>query len=185
MDESRQHGYFWFKASIVLGVLLGLVLLFQTIWTYRFVANSMVRIEAKRESDRKLQALIRGSRPGDKRDTTTLLPMMEELVKEAPQQIAWMRILDISGREIVRAGKAGAAPVYTSGSLDKIVEDRDSTPPVSKTPSGPVLITLNPLYVGLPSSGHGLSKTMPGVGIVEIAIYLNGVSARFGSLRQT
>ena len=184
MDESRKRGYFWFKASITLGILLGLVLLLQTIWTYRFVANSMVRIEAKRESDRKLQALIRGSRSADNRTTATLSPLMDELIREAPQQIAWMRILDVSGREVVRIGKADSAPKYDADTLDKIVEDRERTPPVFKTPAGSVLITLNPLYVGLPGTNHGLSKTMPGVGIIEIAIYLNGVSARFGPLRQ-
>jgi hypothetical protein len=184
MDDSQKRGYLWFKGSILLGVILGLVLLFQTVWTYRFVADSMVRIEAKRESDRKLQALIRGTRPSEKRDTETLARLMEELIKEAPQQIAWMRILDLSGREIVRLGKADSAQKYSADGLDKLAEDRDRTPPVSQTPSGPVLVTLNPLYVGLPATGRGLAKTMPGVGVIEIAIYLNGVSARFGPLRQ-
>src|SRR5580704_5919279 len=105
MEESSKYQYFWFKASIVLGLLLGLVLLVQSVLTYRFVSGVMVRQEAKRESDRKLQAIIRGSRPSGKRDTTTIRPLMDELVKEAPQQIAWMRVLDMSGREIVHSGK--------------------------------------------------------------------------------
>ncbi len=186
MDESPKFGYFWFKASIVLGVLLGLVLLFQTVFTYRFVADSMVKLEAKREADRKMQALIRGSRPAGKRDVETLHPLMDELVKEAPQQIAWMRILDMNGREIVRSGKMSGGPVYSSDTLDKLVEDRERTPPVFQTGSGSVLVTLNPLFVGLPRAGNGrgLSRTMPGVGVVEIAIYLGGVSTRFGPLRR-
>jgi serine phosphatase RsbU (regulator of sigma subunit) len=184
MDESASYRYFWFKASIVLGMLLGLILLFQTVWTYRYVANSMVRLEAKREADRKMQALIRGSRPAGNRDTATLHPLMDELVKEAPQQIAWIRILDMTGREIVQSGKTAGAPVYAADGLDKIVEDRERLPEVRSTRSGPVLVTLNPLFVGLPRTGSSLSKTMPGVGVVEIAIYLNGVSTRFGPLRQ-
>jgi len=184
MDESPKRGYLWFKASIVLGVLLGLVLLFQSVWTYRLVAGSMVRIEARRESDRRLQSIIRASRPSEKRDTTTLLAVMDELVKESPQQIAWMRILDTTGTQIVTTGHSAAAPVYAPGSFDKIVEDRNRIAPEYKTPSGPVLVTLNPLFVGLPANGHGLARTMPGVGIIEIAIYLNGVSARFGPLRE-
>jgi serine phosphatase RsbU (regulator of sigma subunit) len=184
MEESARHRYLWFKASIVLGVLLGLVLLFQTVWTYRIVATIMVRQEAKREADRKLQAIIRGSRPAGNRDVATLHPLMDELVKEAPQQIAWMRVLDMTGKEIAHSGKVAGAPVYEAGELDKIVEDRDRLGRTRETPSGAVLVTLNPLYVGLPRTGRGLSKTMPGVGIVEIAIYLNGVSARFGPLRE-
>jgi len=184
MDESAKHRYFLFKASIVLGVLLGFVLLFQTVWTYRLVAGIMVRQEAKREADRKLQALIRESRPAGNRDVATLHPLMDELIKEAPQQIAWMRILDITGKPLALSGKAGEAPVYAADALDKIVEDRERLPDVRKTAAGQVLVTLNPLFVGLPPAGRGLARTMPGVGIVEIAIYLNGVSTRFGPLRQ-
>jgi serine phosphatase RsbU (regulator of sigma subunit) len=184
MDNSAKHQYFWFKASITLGVILGLVLLAQTVWTYKYVASSMVRMEAKRESDRKLQSLIRGTRQTGKRDTATLHTQMDELVKEAPQQIAWMRILDMTGREIVQSGKAAGAPVYADDTLDKIVESRDRLPEVRPTVTGDVLVTVNPLFVGLPPAGKGLARTMPGVGIVEIAIYLNGVSTRFGPLRQ-
>jgi serine phosphatase RsbU (regulator of sigma subunit) len=165
-------------------VLLGLVLLFQTVWTYRIVATIMVRQEAKREADRKLQAIIRGSRPAGNRDVATLHPLMDELVKEAPQQIAWMRILDMTGKEIAASGKTAGAPEYAADTLDKIVEDRDRVPAPRQTPTGPVLVTLNPLFVGLPRTGRGLARTMPGVGIVEIAIYLNGVSTRFGPLRE-
>jgi serine phosphatase RsbU (regulator of sigma subunit) len=186
MDESPKFEYFWFKASIALGVLLGLVLLLQTVFTYRFVADSMVKLEAKREADRKLQALIRLTRPAGNRDIATLHPLMDELVKEAPQQIAWIRVLDMTGKEIVRSGRTLAAPLYAQDTLDKIVEDRERIPPVFQTNSGPVLVTLNPLFVGLPQTGNarGLTKTMPGVGVVEIAIYLGGVSTRFGPLRR-
>ena len=188
MEDSAKHRYFLFKASIVLGTLLSLVLIFQTVWTYRLVSGIMVRQEAKREADRKLQAIIRESRPAGNRDIATLHPLMDELVKEVPQQIAWMRILDMTGKPLVLSGKAGEAPEYAADSLDRIVEDRERLPDVRKTAAGPVLVTLNPLFVGLPTSGRtakkGLARTMPGVGIVEIAIFLNGVSTRFGPLRQ-
>src|SRR5579863_7011253 len=154
MEESPKYQFFWFKASIVLGVLLGLVLLAQTVWTYRYVASSMVRLEAKRESDRKLQAIIRESRPAGNRDIATLHPLMDELVKEAPQQIAWMRVLDMTGNALAVSGKAHEAPVYSADRLDKIVEDRERLPEVRKTAAGPILVTLNPLFVGLQPVGR-------------------------------
>lgn len=188
MNDGAKSGYLWFKASIVLGMLLGLVLLAQSIFTYRYVANSMVRLEAKREADRKMQSIIRLSRTAGNRDVATLHPLMDELHKEAPQQIAWMRILDVTGKEIVVTGNTAGSPAYAASSFDKIVEDRDRPPAVLETAAGRVLITLNPLYVGLPGKSPGapgsLAKTIPGVGIVEIAIYLNGVSTRFGPLRE-
>jgi serine phosphatase RsbU (regulator of sigma subunit) len=187
MEDSGKQRYLWFKVSIILGGLLGLVLLVQSILTYRFVASSMVRLEARRESDRKLQAIIRGTRQAGNRDLTTLRPLMDELIAEAPQQIAWMRVLDMTGKELAHSGKTAGAPVYAADTLDKIVEDRERLPDVRKTPGGSALITLNPLFVGLPpgrTARRGLARTLPGVGLVEIAIYLNGVSTRFGPLRQ-
>ncbi len=189
MEDGVKRGYLWFKASIALGMLLGLILLAQSIFTYRYVANSMVRLEAKREADRKMQSIIRLTRTAGNRNVATLHPLMDELHKEAPQQIAWMRVLDPTGREIVTSGNANDAPAYNASNFDKIVEDRERPPDVRQVPGGGrVLITLNPLYIGLPAKGPaapgGLAKTIPGVGIIEIAIYLNGVSTRFGPLRE-
>jgi serine phosphatase RsbU (regulator of sigma subunit) len=184
MEESAKRRYLPFKAAIALGALLGLVLVLQTVLTYRYVSGLMVRQEAKREADRKMQALIRESRPSGSRSVAALRPLMDELVKEAPQQIAWMRVLDMTGKPLTESGKAGEAPGYAANTLDKIVEDRERLPNVRKTAAGPVLVTLNPLFVGLPRTGKGLARTMPGVGIIEIAIYVNGVSTRFGPLRQ-
>jgi serine phosphatase RsbU (regulator of sigma subunit) len=169
-------------------MLLGLVLLAQSIFTYRYVANSMVRLEAKREADRKMQSVIRLSRTAGNRDVATLQPLMDELHKEAPQQIAWMRILDTAGKEIAVIGNSTEAPTYSVSTFDKIVEDRERPGAIRETSRGRVLITLNPLYVGLPAKKGGapgsLARTMPGVGVIEIAIYLNGVSTRFGPLRE-
>lgn len=188
MEDGGKHRYFWFKASIALGLLLGLVLLLQSVVTYRLVSSIMVRQEAKREADRKMQAIIRGTRQAGDRDLATIRPLMDELLKEAPQQIAWLRVLDTTGKEIAASGKTAGAPVYAPGAFDRLVEDRDRLPDVRPTPGGPALLTLNPLYVGLPApkngAARGLARTMPGVGIIEIAIYLNGVSTRFGPLRQ-
>lgn len=188
MDDGAKHTYFWFKASIALGMLLGLVLLAQSIFTYRYVANSMVRLEAKREADRKMQSVIRLSRTAGNRDIATLHPLMDELLKDAPQQIAWMRVLDTRGMQIVASGNTSGAPAYPASTFDRLVEDRERPPAVRQTSAGPVLITLNPLYVGLPGTTSGapggLARTMPGVGIIEIGIYLNGVSTRFGPLRE-
>ncbi len=188
MDDGTKRTYFLFKFSIVLGMLLGLLLLAQSIFTYTYVARSMVRLEAKREADRKMQSIIRLSRTAGNRDVATLHPLMEELIKDSPQQIAWMRILDTRGNTIAATGKTEGVPTYAPGSFDKLVEDRERLPDLIPTTGGTVLVTLNPLYVGLPvkgsNSASSLAKTMPGVGVIEIAIYLNGVSARFGPLRQ-
>ena len=51
------------------------------------------------------------------------------------------------------------------------------------TPSGPVLVWLNPLRLPPPPPELRGTGGRPGPTFVEIAIYLNGVSANFGALR--
>ncbi len=104
-------------------MLLDSILLVQSILTYRFVANSMVRLEAKTKSQTaKLQVAdpeARG-RPG-----TGIwrhrARQMDELIIEAPQQIAWMRVLDMTGKELARSGNTAGAPVYAADTLDEMV----------------------------------------------------------------
>jgi hypothetical protein len=54
--------YLWFKTSILFGLLLGLLLLAQTVVTYRYVRSSLVRQEAVREADRRLLSIERAAR---------------------------------------------------------------------------------------------------------------------------
>ena len=75
MDESAKPQYLLFKASIAIGLLLGVLLLGQTVLTYRFVKTGMVRQEARREADRRVQSLIASSRLAGNRDAATLLPV--------------------------------------------------------------------------------------------------------------
>src|SRR5579863_2831390 len=104
MDESAKPRYLLFKASIVLGVLLGVLLLAQTLFTYRLVRTGMVRLEAKREADRRVQSLIASSRLTGNRDAAAFYPMIDEIVKGAPQQYAWIRVLRLDGTVITQVG---------------------------------------------------------------------------------
>ena len=58
MEESAKPQYLLFKASIAVGLLLGVLLLGQTVLTYRFVRTGMVRQEARRDADRRVQSMI-------------------------------------------------------------------------------------------------------------------------------
>ena len=106
---SRQ-GYPWFKASIAIGMLLGLVLLAQTITTYYYVAGSLVRQEAAREAERKLASLGRSARAANIHDGAALGPVIDELRRESPQEIAWIRITRPDGGVLAETGKPDVAP---------------------------------------------------------------------------
>jgi len=168
MDDNTKPRFFFFKASIVIGVLLGLLLLVQTVTTYRYVANSIVRQEAQREADRKVQMVMRAARASQMRDPAALRPVIDELLKESPQQIAWVRVLNPDGAVIAQSGKTDAALSYSSESIRKILQNPDVRAHQSLARAGQVLVTLNPMRLGA----------------IEIGIYLAGVSTNFGLLRQ-
>ncbi len=181
MDESSKPRYLLFKASIVLGVILGVLLLGQTLWTYRLVRTGMVRMEAKREADRRVQSLIASSRLAGDRDAAAFYPMIDEIVKGAPQQYAWVRVLHLDGTTITQVGKTDYAVSYGPSDLTRILQDRERQPEIRNTPGGPILIDISTIRIGpAPEPGPGRPMTF---GVVEIGVYLDGVSTRFGQLR--
>ena len=182
MGENAKPRHLLFKASIVLGLLRGVLLLGDRVVTYRYVRTNMVRNEAKYEADRRVQSLIASSRLAGYRDGAAFFPLIEEIVVGAPQQYAWVRVLSLDGATITQAGKMESAPLYKPGDLDQIIQDRDRIPEIRQTSSGPVLIALNPIRIGaspMPGPGHPME-----VGAIEVGIYTESVSTRFGDLRR-
>jgi serine phosphatase RsbU (regulator of sigma subunit) len=182
MDESAKPRYLLFKASIALGLVLGLLLLAQTVFTYRYVRTGMVRLEAKREADRRIQSLIASSRLAGNRDGAAFYPVIEEIVKGAPQQFVWVRVMDLDGSLITQAGKTDYAQAYKPGELSPMLRDRERPPAVRKTPYGSVLVDLSTIRIGsTPAPG---SRAPIVFGVIEVGVNMDGVSTRFGALRE-
>jgi Stage II sporulation protein E (SpoIIE) len=181
MEESAKPRYLLFKASIAFGLVLGLLLLGQTVLTYRYVRTGMVRLEAKREADRRVQSLIASTRLAGNRDAAAFFPVIDEIVKGAPQQFVWVRVLQLDGTKITEAGRTDYAPVYKPGELQKILLDRDRPLQIKKTPYGSILIELSTIRVGPPPARPGRPVTF---GVIEVGMNTDGVSTRFGALRE-
>ncbi|MEP6714004.1 MAG: PP2C family protein-serine/threonine phosphatase [Terriglobia bacterium] len=194
--------YLWFKISILLGFVLGLLLLGQTVLTYRYVRSSLVRQEAAREADRRLLSIGRAARLTGTREWATLTPVLRELVQESHQQIAWIRILNGQGKVLAQSDPVEGAPVYTEDILRRMFSTPQRRPEERIVHREGVLITLNPLRGGGPpqgrspdagrgaadgrgaGDGRGRGGHRPAPEFVEVAVYLAGVSAKFGMLRE-
>src|SRR3981189_1990223 len=94
MTDKNKFRYLWFKASIVFGLLLGLVLLVQTVATYHYVSGNLIRQEAQREGEPKALVLEKSARAAQTRNAAHLVPILDELRREAPRQIAWIRVIN-------------------------------------------------------------------------------------------
>jgi hypothetical protein len=141
-SREKVAGYFWVKVSIGFGLILGLLLLAQTVGTYRYVSRSMVRQEAQSEADRRALSLGRLTRAG-----TTQAAAIDELIKEAPEKIAWMRVLGTDGKVLASGGNLASAPIRTADSL-RTATGRGAKQDIRTTEAGEVLIALSPLNRG-------------------------------------
>ena len=180
-----QPKYLWFRVTIFFGLGLGLLLLVQTVLTYRHVTNGLLRQEAQREIDRRVQSINRAARLTGSRDPARLAPVLQEMVHEAPKEIAWIRIINGQSKVLAATEMIMEAPAYPPGTLGR-GPGRDGPPgphgTEKMTPAGPVWIALSPLRLGPPPFERPPERPSPE--FAEIAVFLNGVSTNFGLLRE-
>src|SRR5207302_8356812 len=119
--------------------------------------RGLVREEAEREADRQVRSVLRAARQQDA-PSTRLPSLLEDMAKEYPHQIAWIRVLTRGGHPVAATSRAGEAPTYTATELRVVVDQRRIRE--WPTSSGSVLLLLNPVRlrptdhpVGAESSG--------------------------------
>ena len=166
MKGERASKHLIFKTCIAVGFTLGIVLLWQTISTYIYVSGNMMTQAAQRDAEQKRATLQRAVRPGISvsNESPDLDAMLADSFDEWKDQVAWIQIRNIEGSVVAVAGK----PPDTFGNAVSFRE-----PQIEKTPLGDVLVATYPYNIG---RSRGLK--------LEVAIYLNSVSASFASLRQ-
>jgi len=180
--------YLWFYLSLILGSLLGLLLLTQSVTTYYQVSRLLVAAELRREAQRHVNALEREARRLSLTDPVELVALLREFREEAPQRVAWIRVIDASGRTLVQEGEPVGPPV-SAQRLWTAFELATPVTEIRQTPRGSVLVTVLPLRLprripppGEGSPGVGVSGPRPGPRFVEVGLYLAGGRAGFGRL---
>jgi serine phosphatase RsbU (regulator of sigma subunit) len=171
---------------VACGLTLGTLLLAQTVGVYRFVSSDLVQREAQRETNRKIVAIEEMARVLGAQDAGKLSEIVNETVREAPTQIAWLRILQLDGTPIAAVG-APVEKLYSPSRMQQAIESHEMLSKIAETPSGRVLITARPFHPDLgpyrgADSGE-VRQSPPRPLAVEIAIYLDSVAAPFGPLR--
>src|SRR4051812_34331053 len=174
-------GHLLFRCSIIAGSLLSLVLLVETIKTYRYVERDLVREEAQRESDRDIRSIVRAGRALSSDDFALLRKPLEDIINEYPHQVAWIRVLTPDGRIVATTAATEQGPKYTPSELRGVASQRRIRD--WQTNSGRMLLSLNSVRLQPRDHPEGTRGSRPSE-FIEIAMYLNGVSVNFGPLRQ-
>jgi sigma-B regulation protein RsbU (phosphoserine phosphatase) len=191
--------YIWFKLALAAGSLLGLSLLVQSIGFYYQVSSGMVIQELRREAQRQEAALVRDAGRLGIRDPVALGEVLKEIRQEAPNKIAWIKVIDMAGHPLVQDGTSVGPPVIPRFPRPES-EESALAPDIRETPDGKVLVTALPLWLGRRSPG-AVGQRAPGrapvqppgpeplvrpsLRWVEIALYLDSASAVFGRLLGT
>ena len=197
MNSRGKRSQLWVKLEIGAGILLGLALLIQTISTYFFVYDKLIHEEAYREADRQQTALIRLAAQEGIKDVRKLAPVLTELQRNSPRQVAWMRVIDMDGNILAESGTPLTAalsaqqlhrlmelhqtlkrehPFHSSTIFISLLRFRLVGPPLSAPP--PERFSPTPFPLNPPRFPGREAPTF-----TEIAIYQEGVSIPFGALR--
>ncbi|HSW50593.1 MAG TPA: PP2C family protein-serine/threonine phosphatase [Bryobacteraceae bacterium] len=179
--------YLWFKLALVVGSLLGLLLLYESFTTYYQVSRIMVLAELRREAQRQANLVARDVVQVGFEDTAKLRAVLDELHHESPNRIAWIRVIGPAGATVAQSG----TPVGSPPRPRRPQEGMEGPPPtdIRSTPEGRVMVTVLPLRARRPlGQPPQMQAPPPGPGLrmgprsVEIALYLEGASATFGTL---
>ncbi len=153
--------YFWFKGMLVIGLLLSLLLLIQSAYTYYQVSRQLVSDQLTRESERQVLAVERGLRQSGASDSEQQKAVLEDIILDNPNKIAWMRIVDNTGKVLVQAGEATGPPL-PMGDLRPGADVSEPTSEVRDSAQGRVMVSIRPLRMGrgFPGgfTGRGLSR---------------------------
>jgi len=179
-----KNSQIWVKAAIGSGILLGLVLLVQTVSTYFFVYDKIVRDQAAQEVERKEATLLRSAISAKVSDPHQLGPLLEEMRRESPKQIAWIRIMNRDAAVVAQSGVPLTA-LPTPGQLRDQLRMHQATRNMIKSSSGDILVVDSRLrFLGRPGEPPPPGGPPPAPLFSEIAIYVEGVTVNFGALRQ-
>lgn len=166
-----------FKAIIAAGVMLGMVMLAQTIWSYVYVSQNMVLQEAHTAAMRRAQAVAAATRDVDPKDSILLNAILEDRLDEAKDDVAWIQVFDARGKVLASVGTVPKDRL----AAQKRAASIQPPPPlsdISDTDAGRVAIARAPLI--RPARGAPRAAPQaPQTAQAEVAVYIDSVTQSF------
>lgn len=182
-------GYLWLRVLLTVGLLLGLLLLVQSVTTYYQVSRNIVTAELQSEAHHYLTSIERETRRMNIRGAAGLRQLLDEIREESQNRIAWARVTDRTGQAVVNSGNAVGQP-FGEEKLRRAFEQMTPASQIRHTAAGEVLVTALPLRMGArrieqggERAGIRESDFVRNARSLEIALYVDGAPGAFGRLR--
>ena len=191
MAELIKSRQVWFRVVVASGILLGVVLLVQTVATYVYVSGNLVTEAALSDAERRGQFLQRSLWRVDLTDSAAVESILTDALADWEETVGWVRVLDRSGDVLALGGAAATADFVGSEAMrGGAGENRDGPSyQITRTDLGSVLVMAVPFRFGLRQTsnlggGAAAQGDAAGPAWLEIAVDLESVSASFSPLRR-
>jgi len=201
MAEQEHPRYLLFKLLLVVGGVLGLLLLFQSIGSYLYVSERVVEESLYRETARHVSYILQQSREADVHSPGELQPVLDSILEERRSDIAWLRLVDARGEEIAVSGPAPQSEKFAEAEIRGMIESDRRVLKVLDIPDGRIFVALRPFRFGFrppprepaqdsvqepfgPPESRGGGRSRGGPRFLEIGIHWNSVEPVFGPLRR-
>jgi serine phosphatase RsbU (regulator of sigma subunit) len=186
MERSRvqNNGYWWFRFWILTGIGIAVVLLANSISSYRLVSRKLVVDNLRREVAAQMSSLDQQLRAPSSSEPGRLNNLLGSILRQSNGRLAWIQVRDSKGSVVAQVG-AEAAPAFSAGTVETKFRERQPVYTVRKTNSGEVLIEAFPIRLPGSSSPSafrqvawtGVSAPARPLGVVEFASFLTAASA--------
>ena len=183
MAEQATHRYILFKLLLVVGAVLGVLQLYQTVTSYVFISDRMLEEALYRDSARHLSYILQRGREAEARDAGQWTKLLNEIRTEREPDIAWLKIYNFQGKVLAATDRAPKA-VFPKDQIRRVFEPGVRVAVMEATPEGDVFVTLQPFRFRFGRSAMMDTMHSGGPRVIEIALHAESVDPVFGPLRR-
>jgi len=176
--SSERRSSRWIPLSLLLGLGLAVLLLINSIATYRLVSQRLAVDQARRDLSLRIASLDSRLRTASSDESITSL--LEHIRSGSSGRIQWIHLRDASGDIVANAGPS-APPAFAADTLHTQFRNHQPVYTNSTSPAGPIVVEAFPLWLPAKSAqsifrmaATSLGSEIPRqIGVIEVAALLN------------
>lgn len=173
----RIHGrYRWFRASLVIGSLLAILLVADSVANYVFVSRRIVVEQLRHDMNKESATLERQLHRVASGNLAALKQVFAETAKD--RKTGWMELRDHDGRVLARTGLE-LTPSFSEEQVRNGMAAHEPITTLRNTSAGRMIVELFPIHLPTAPNDH-----RPPRGMLELAMPLDGANTVFWPLRQ-
>jgi serine phosphatase RsbU (regulator of sigma subunit) len=175
----KQHKSRLFQLAAAAGAGLAVLLMVETIVTYRFSVARIARDQGFLQAVEDASSLEHRLRREQVDAVDRLQDILAQIADDRSDEIAWITVIDASGQVRASAGRfAGPRPVTAPEAIHAALERGERFSAVQETLAGEILVAMLPIKPQFQPAGPGDWR------LLEIALYLRGPQGLLHPLRR-